>query len=363
MTGIYVHLPFCRVHCAYCPFVVSTDLRLQDAYTGALLREIAARGTGEQAETIYFGGGTPSRTAPEHLIRTADAIRSRFDVHPDAEFTLEANPEDVTMEAIVLWRSLGVNRLSLGVQSFHDTELRSIGRVHDAVGVRRLAAALKRGAHFRLNLDLILGLPEQSAASFRESLARAIDSGAGHISVYLLDLDEETALKHRVESGLVRLPEEDLVADLYLETVDTLRRAGLMQYEISNFARSGEESRHNLRYWQRQAYHGFGVGAHSFIGERRFANPRDIRRYIDGPFAPELDETLGDAERRHELLFLRLRQSAGIDYDDLLKLGGEEVSGWIEHGTSEGWLRCEESRVAFTPSGFLVSSELLSRLF
>jgi len=361
MAGLYVHLPFCRVHCAYCPFVVSTDSRLQGAYCTALVREIEARGTGEPAETVYFGGGTPSHTAPEHLIRIAGAIRSGFDVDPGAEFTLEANPEDVTAEAIAFWRSLGVNRLSVGVQSFHDAELRSIGRVHsDVMSFRAVQTARNP---LRLNLDLILGLPHQTARSYRDSLAAAIDSGAGHISVYMLDLDEETALKRRVETGIVRLPEEDLVADLYLETVATLRRAGLMQYEISNFARPGEESRHNLGYWRRQPYHGFGAGAHSFVGERRFANPRDMRRYIDGHFTPEIDEILGDVERRRELLFLRLRQTAGIDYDDLLELGGEEVSGWIEDGTSEGWLRCEESRVAFTPSGFLVSSELLSRLF
>ncbi len=362
MVGIYVHLPFCRVHCAYCPFVISTDLRLQEGYVGALLGEIETRGTGERADTVYFGGGTPSRTAPEHLARVAAAIRSKFEVTPEAEFSLEANPEDVTAEAIECWRSLGVNRLSLGVQSFHDDELRAIGRIH---GVDRARQAIGNAidSGLRTSLDLILGLPEQTAESFRASLAEAIASGAGHLSVYMLDLDEETALRRRVESGLVPLPDEDLVADLYLETVDTLHRAGLMQYEISNFARADEESRHNVRYWRRQPYHGFGIGAHSFIGDRRFANTRDIRRYIGGEFAPEMDETLGDAERRRELLFLRLRQTAGIHYADLLELCGEEAPGWIEHGVSEGWLRCNDSRVAFTPAGFLVSSELLSRLF
>ena len=359
--GIYVHLPFCRVHCAYCPFAVSTDLSLQDAYIEALAGEIEGRAGGEGVDTVFFGGGTPSRTAPEHLRRVADAIRTRFRVDPGAEFSIEANPEDVTSDAIELWRSLGINRLSIGVQSFHDEELQPIGRIHGATRAREAVRdAVASG--MRTSIDLILGLPNQTAESFRASLREAIGSGIGHISVYMLDLDEDTALRRRVESGVMAIPDEDLVASLYVEMVTILRDAGFAQYEISNFARAGEESRHNLRYWRRQEYHGFGLGAHSFIGERRFANTRDIHRYIDGP-AGDFVEELSDIERRHELVFLRLRQSDGINYDDLLKLCGEEAVGWIEHGVSEGWLLREGSRVAFTPAGFLVSSELISQLF
>jgi len=362
MLGIYIHLPFCRVHCAYCPFVVSTDLAMQDAYVDALVSEITLRAGCEKVDTIYFGGGTPSRTAPEHLQRIATTIRSRFDVHPDAEFSLEANPEDVTSDAIAFWKSLGVNRLSIGVQSFHDAELQPIGRIH---GSQRARQAIRDAinANVRTSIDLILGLPHQTAESFRASVQEAIDSGVGHISVYMLDLDEDTALKRRVESGVVELPDEDRIAALYVEMVDTLSSAGFAQYEISNFARCGEESRHNLRYWRRQPYYGFGVGAHSFEDERRFANTRDLGRYTDGGFAPEFAEALTEIERRHEMVFLRLRQTAGIHYDDLLQLCGEEATSWTEQGVSEGWLRRDGSRVAFTPAGFLVSSELISQLF
>jgi len=361
MLGIYVHLPFCRVHCAYCPFAVSTDLTLQDAYIGALIHEIEGRAGGEDVDTIFFGGGTPSRTAPGHLARIVAAIRERFDVDPSAEFSLEANPEDVTYEAIDFWRSLGVNRLSIGVQSFHDAELQPIGRMHDAQRAREATRdAVASG--LRTSIDLILGLPNQTEDSFRGSLTEAIASGIGHISVYMLDLDEDTALRRRIESGVMGVPDEDMIAGLYVEMVNTLRDAAFAQYEISNFARNGEESRHNLRYWRRREYHGFGLGAHSFIAERRFANTRDIHRYIDGP-ASDFVEELSEIERRHELVFLRLRQTGGINYDDLLRLCGEEAVGWIEHGVSEGWLLREGSRVAFTPAGFLVSSELISQLF
>jgi putative oxygen-independent coproporphyrinogen III oxidase len=366
MLGLYVHLPFCSAHCAYCPFVISTDLRLQQAYIDALIREIQTVGAaalGRSAvDTIFFGGGTPSRTASHHLARVVDALHAKFDIAEDAEFSLEANPEDVTPEAIAFWRTLGVNRLSIGVQSLHDAELRAIGRVHDANRARDATGdAVASG--IRTSIDLILGLPMQTGESFRRSIEEATGSGIGHLSVYMLDLDEETALKRRVDAGLVTLPHEETVASLYLEMVDTLRTVGFQQYEISNFARTGEESRHNVRYWRRQHYRGFGISAHSFIGERRFANTPDIHRYIDGHFEPEFVEELSEIDSRRELLFLQLRQTAGIHYEDVLQLCGEEAVGWIEHGVLEGWLRRDGSRVAFTPAGFLVSSELISQLF
>jgi len=359
--GIYVHLPFCRVHCAYCPFAVSTDLSQQDAYVAALVAEIAQRAGGEAADTVFFGGGTPSRTDRGHLKQIVDALRAAYRIDTDAEFSIEANPEDVTPDTIDFWRSLGVNRLSIGVQSFNDAELQPIGRIHSAERARdAIRDAVASGV--RTSIDLILGLPNQTMDSFRASLDEAIASGIGHISVYMLDLDEDTALRRRVASGVMLVPEDDTIAELYVEMVTTLREAGFAQYEISNFAKPGEESRHNLRYWRRHEYQGFGLGAHSFIGEKRFANTRDIRKYIDGN-SYDFEEQLTDVERRHELVFLRLRQASGIASDDLLQLCGEEAAGWIEQGISEGWLWREGGRVAFTPAGFVVSSELISQLF
>jgi oxygen-independent coproporphyrinogen-3 oxidase len=269
----------------------------------------------------------------------------------------------VTAESIAAWRDIGVNRLSIGVQSFNDTELREIGRIHDA-NQARAALKLAVEAGMRTNLDLILGLPQQSPDSFRSSLDEAIALGAGHLSLYMLDLDEKTPLQVQVARGRTTLPDEDDVARLYLEAVGRLDRAGLMQYEISNFARAGEESRHNLRYWRREPYLGFGIGAHSFIGDRRFANTRDIHRYIADPtHAEDFSEDLSAEEKRHELLFLQLRQSGGIHYDHLLELGGQEAVEWLERGLREGWLRRVESRVAFTPAGFLLSNDYISQLF
>jgi len=362
LLGLYIHLPFCRVHCTYCPFAVSTDIRLQDQYTDALLAEIDARSNGERVDSIFFGGGTPSRTSRENFARVVKEIRERFDIDDAAEFSIEANPEDVDADAVAFWRSLGVNRISIGVQSFHDDELRPLGRVHgraQALEAVRIAAS----SGVRTSLDLILGLPRQTAASFEETLETAITTGAGHVSLYMLDLEEGTALARQVEDERVRLPDDDLVADLYTMAIERFANAGLAQYEVSNFARPSEECRHNLRYWRREQYLGFGIGAHSFVGDRRFANTRDIQRYIAGQREPEFAEILGEGEVRRETIFLRLRQAEGIDYADVVRLCGEEGIAWMDRGLSDGWLRRVGNRVAFTPSGFLLSNEYMSQLF
>ena len=361
--GAYVHLPFCSTHCTYCPFDISTDLRLQVDYTDAVMREIRSAGGGKRLDTIYFGGGTPSRTSIGNLARILDTLRTTFAVDANAEITLEANPEDVSEDAVQAWRNLGVNRLSVGVQSFHDAELQAIGRVHDrSRAIEAVRTIVASGA--RANLDLILGLPLQTPESYRESLDTAVSLGAGHISLYMLDLEERTPLQVQAARGRVTLPGDDVVADLYVETVERLARGGLLQYEISNFARPGEESRHNLRYWRRDPYLGFGMAAHSFLGARRFANTRDIRRYIDAsPRARDFEETLGQDEVQHETLFLQLRQTRGMCYEDLVAMRGEEAEEWIERGLQDGWLVRKGERVAFTPSGFLQSNELISQLF
>lgn len=362
MPGLYLHLPFCAVHCTYCPFAISTDLTLQNDYTEAIVREIGAAPSGT-AGTVYLGGGTPSRMALANLARVFDALRARFTILSEAEITLEANPEDVTGDSIAAWGALGVNRISIGVQSFHDGELSSIGRIHDrARALEAVRLVVASGA--RSNLDLILGLPQQTAASFRETLDTAVSFGAGHLSLYMLDLEERTPLQVQAARGRVTLPEDDLVADLYLEAVERLADAGLPQYEISNFARPGDESRHNLGYWNRTEYLGFGMGAHSFVGNERFANTRDIRRYIElAPAARDFQEVLGETEVRRERIFLQLRQSGGISSDELAALCGQEARNWIARGLEEGWLVRVGERVAFTPAGFLQSNELMSQLF
>jgi oxygen-independent coproporphyrinogen-3 oxidase len=360
--GLYIHLPFCRVHCTYCPFAVSTDIALQDRYTEALLAEIDARSTEGQVDSVFFGGGTPSRTSRDNLTRIVTRLINRFDFTEQFEFSIEANPEDVSEDAVAFWRSLGVNRISIGVQSFHDDELLPLGRVHGrSQALEAVRVAARSGV--RTSLDLMLGLPRQTAESFRETLETALSMGAGHVSLYMLDLEEGTALARQVADERVTLPDDDLVADLYMMAVRRFAGAAFAQYEISNFARPGEECRHNLRYWRREQYLGFGIGAHSFLGDRRFANTRDIHRYIAGQREPEFAEVLGEGEVRRETIFLQLRQAEGINYEDVVRLCGEEGIAWMDRGLSDGWLRRVGDRVAFTPSGFLLSNEYISQLF
>ena len=361
-VGVYVHLPFCRVRCSYCAFAVSTDDAMQKEYFDALRKEIDASAGGQRVETLYFGGGTPSRTRPDFIAGLVSQLRSCFDFAAGAEFSMEANPEDVTDDALAVWRSLGVNRLSIGVQSFDDRELRPLGRVHGGEIARAAVSSAVRSG-LRTSLDLILGLPNQTEESFRATLSAAIGLSAGHISIYMLDLEEGSALQRQVMNGSATLPDEDLVAAMYLEAIETLREAGLEQYEISNFARSGEECLHNLRYWRREPYYGFGLGAHSFLDERRFANARDLAQYIAAPGRAEFAEDLTSAEQRRETIFLRMRRPAGLDYEEVVRLCGKEGAEWIELGVGEGWLRREGSRVAFTPNGFLLSNDLISQLF
>ncbi|HEY2829430.1 MAG TPA: radical SAM family heme chaperone HemW [Thermoanaerobaculia bacterium] len=358
MLGVYVHLPFCRVHCSYCPFVISTDIELQDRYVEALVREIHCGAAGSAADTVYFGGGTPSRTSIANLQRIVKALN----IAPGAEFSMEANPEDVTPEALEAWRGLGVNRISIGVQSFNDEELKAIGRIHDAAGA--VKAIETAGSSMRTNLDLILGLPHQTRESFARTLDRAIALQPGHLSLYMLDLDETTPLQVQVARGRVTVPEDDMVADEYQYAIERLEEAGLHQYEISNFARGGEECLHNLRYWTRGEYRGFGLAAHSFIDERRFANTRNIHEYIADPeHARNFEEHLGDDERRRETLFLSLRRKRGINYEELVALCGQEAIEWVSRGLRDGWLERHAGRVAFTPSGFLLSNDYISQLF
>jgi putative oxygen-independent coproporphyrinogen III oxidase len=393
--GVYIHLPFCRVHCTYCPFAISTDIALQDAYVEALVREIHGRQAPSPVESIYFGGGTPSRTSIENLRRVVEALDLVPDVIPSVsegsgragdastrrrrasrpprplapargdrfEFSIEANPEDINAQSLRAWQDLGVNRVSIGVQSFNDAELAAIGRIHDAARARE-AVAMAVASGVRTNLDLILGLPHQTAESFESTLNEAIELGAGHLSLYMLDLEEGTPLHAQVARGRVAVGDDELIASLYRRAIDRLESAGLAQYEISNFALPGEECRHNLRYWTRGEYHGFGLGAHSFISEERFANTRNIRDYIADPVnARDFIEQLGEAERRRELLFLGLRQTGGMYYEELTRLGGKEANEWIERGLQDGWLRQSGGRVAFTSSGFLLSNDYISQLF
>jgi oxygen-independent coproporphyrinogen-3 oxidase len=318
--GLYVHIPFCKAKCAYCDFysLPGAEGRM-DEYERALaahLAETAPRAAQYEVDTVYFGGGTPSFFGAKRLARLMKGIRRQYHLTRDAEVTLEANPDSAgDFRALRELRRAGFNRISLGMQSASDEELREIGRVHTFAQVQAAAAAARKAGFDNLSLDLIYGLPHQTPERWQENLRAAVDLAPQHISCYGLTLEEGTPLYARRESA--GLPDDEAQAALYLQAVDVMRHFGYFQYEISNFARPGFESRHNLRYWTLQEYAGFGPGAHSDFGGVRYAYARDLEGYIRGvldgtPLPMSESEDIPPLERTTEYLMLGLRTVRGI---------------------------------------------------
>ena len=281
--GIYIHIPFCRSKCDYCDFysLAGREDRM-DAYQKALLahiRETAPLAQGIPVDTIYFGGGTPSWYGARRIQELLSALSKLFQVEKDAEITVEANPDSVDLRALRRLRKAGVNRLSLGMQSGCPQELESVHRPHTVRQVDEAVAAARKAKLNNVSLDLIYGLPGQTMDSWKATVEHALSLIPQHLSCYGLKVEEGTPLARRAAEGEI-LPDDDQQADLYLWTVGRLERAGYPQYEISNFAKPGYESRHNLRYWLTRPYIGFGPGAHSDFGGRRYSFVRDLDRYI-----------------------------------------------------------------------------------
>lgn len=371
--GIYIHIPFCRSKCDYCDFysLAGREERM-DAYQKALLAHIgetAPLADGIQVDTIYFGGGTPSFYGDKRLRELLSAVEKQFQVEKGAEITLEANPDSVEVKSLRRLRKAGFNRLSLGMQSSCPEELTAIHRPHTVRQCDQAVTAAKKARFQNLSLDLIYGLPGQTMDSWKATVEHALSLIPQHLSCYGLKVEEGTPLAARVAAGEV-LPDDDMQAELYLWTVGRLERAGFVQYEISNFAKPGYESRHNLRYWLTRPYIGFGPGAHSDFGGRRYSVTRDLDRYIDGVLRGgdliDSEELIPQRERCGEYLMLRLRTAQGIeeweyrrayfmDFDPLeRRLLEFEAKGWAQ--------KSQEGRWRLTPRGFLVSNALIGDL-
>jgi oxygen-independent coproporphyrinogen-3 oxidase len=324
-AGLYVHVPFCASICNYCNFNRGLlDEPLKRAYVDAVTREIALRGTGGPVDTIYFGGGTPSLLSADEAARLLAACRAAFDVEPDAEITFEVNPETVDREKLDAFRAAGINRLSFGVQSFDDDELVRLDRRHDAARAR-LAFADARAAGFdNISLDLMMWLPGQSIDRWRANVDALIALGPEHASLYLLEIYPNAPLRDAMaRERWSRAPDDD-AAEMYEQAMAALELAGYAQYEISNVARPGRESRHNVKYWTGGAWHGIGPGAHGTVGAERWRNLADTRAYNDaavrGVFPEAERVTLTAEERMQEALFMGLRLNRGVD---LAKVGAE----------------------------------------
>ena len=370
--GIYIHIPFCRSKCDYCDFYSlagKTD-RMAD-YQRALLahiRETAPLADAFQVDTIYFGGGTPSFYGEKYLRELLAAIKKHYHVASDAEITMEGNPDSVDLKALKGLRKEGFNRLSLGMQSGCPAELTAIHRPH-SIQQTDEATVLARKAKFQnLSLDLIYGLPGQTMDSWKQTVEHALSLVPQHLSCYGLKVEEGTPLAKRVEEGEL-LPDDDLQADLYLWTVGRLARAGYAQYEISNFAKPGYESRHNLRYWKTQPYIGFGPGAHSDFGGRRYSLVRDLEGYIQGVLNGgnilDDDDMIGQRERGGEYLMLRLRTVEGVEeweYRGCSYMDFAPIEARLQAFAARNWAVKENGRWHFTPEGFLLSNQLIGDL-
>jgi oxygen-independent coproporphyrinogen-3 oxidase len=369
MLGLYLHIPFCTSICNYCNFNRGLfDQELKERYVPALAREIREVGRGEAADTIYFGGGTPSLLEPEEVAGLIGACRDSFDLTTGAEITLETNPETVTTGRLERFRAAGVNRISFGVQSFKDAELRRLGRLHSADRARSAVLEARRSGFSNVSLDLMMWLPEQSPADWRESVEQLIDASPEHASLYLLELYPNAPLKEEMaRSGWSVAPDSD-AAEMYLWSMDRLEQAGYRQYEISNVARAGSESRHNLKYWRDGEWFGFGCGAHSTIGSTRWKNVSSTVDYIDrvsvGASLFSERRQLDPDEQMEEALFMGLRLTAGIDLAgvgarysiDVWGKFGEQLQPFVDTGL----LRRDGSRLWLTREGMLVSNEIMA---
>lgn len=368
--GIYVHVPFCKSKCVYCDFysLPHAEERM-DAYVKAVtahLLETAPRAERHWVDTIYFGGGTPSYLGAKRLREILSVILKKYDVDKHAEITLEANPDSAQdWRELRTLRKAGFNRVSLGMQSADDGELAEIGRVHTAAQVRTAVDAVRKAKIENLSLDLIYGLPHQTMERWQANLEAAVALAPQHLSCYGLKVEKGTPLHARRDSA--GLPGDDAQADMYLSTVETLRHYGFFQYEISNFARPGFESRHNLKYWTLQEYAGFGPGAHSDFGGVRYAYERDLDTYIRGvlegtPMLSE-NERIPPLDRDTEYLMLGLRTVRGIapkTFENRYRRRFDCLLPFLEECRKAGYaVREEDGSWHLTPGGFLVSNQII----
>lgn len=313
MAGLYIHIPFCKKRCLYCDFFSTTQLERRDAYVAALVKEIAARRdeAGEQIRTVYIGGGTPSTLSLESL----SAITRTIDLTQVTEYTVEVNPGDVTIEYLQGLRALGVNRLSMGVQSFDDRLLQLIGRRHNAQQAIEAVRMAKEAGFDNISIDLIYALPTQTMDQWKTDIEKALELGVQHLSSYGLMYEEGTVMFNELMNERIKAIDEDTENAMYDILCERLKEAGFVHYEVSNFARPGFEAKHNSSYWDGTPYVGAGAGAHSYIRNVRSWNPDDLDAYIEGMNDGTLvreSETLNEKDLYNERIMLGLRTNRGI---------------------------------------------------
>lgn len=355
--SVYIHIPFCRQKCRYCSFVSFPDLKEKDKYIKTLTKKILPKYKGETLQTLYFGGGTPSLLSFEEI----SSIIKLFNLAPDAEVTVEINPETVTGKYLSDLKKTRVNRLSIGAQSFDNKILKIIGRKHKAEDVLRVVKDAKKAGFDNISLDFIYGLPQQTLNGFIKDLELAAKLDVEHISLYGLKIDEGCYFyKNKPEN----IADEDLQADMYLKAVEVLEKQSFQHYEISNFARNKKFSRHNINYWQCGEYYGFGVSAHGYIDGIRYSNTKNLQDYLTKP-EPQIEQhKLSKQEQLEEKIFLGLRLSQGININDInreFEINFEDkYYGILKKYTATGHLKFEKGLLKLTKKGILISNYILA---
>lgn len=361
MAGIYIHIPFCKSRCKYCDFFSTTHLEKQSQYVQALLMEIQDRlpiaNNPYPISTIYIGGGTPSTLQVEDLRAIIEAIRREVRGERQ-EITLEANPGDITEEKARAWREMGINRLSIGIQSFHDELLQLIGRRHNAEQARRAVATAQAAGFDNISIDLMYALPSQTMEMWKKDVAEALKLGVQHVSTYGLIYEEGTALTTLLDHGLVEAVDEDTEMQMYDYIVAELTAHGYIHYEVSNFALPNRESQHNSSYWNDTPYIGLGAGAHSYDGQCRSWNISDLDSYIAQANAHQLQpetERLTDEQRHTERVMLSLRTNKGVAMEDI---DMSKVQAYIQ----QGLLQQIDTRLVATTKGFHILNRIIEDL-
>jgi oxygen-independent coproporphyrinogen-3 oxidase len=383
--GVYIQVPFCQTKCTYCNFhtgvvssarfapyaeAVQTEIREHRIRLNAAGIALPSSLEFEQVDTVYFGGGTPSLLDPAHLRAILDASRGTFPTKL-IEVTLEADPETVEPEKADAWAAAGINRISFGVQSFSDVELKAAGRMHRRADVYRAVPILHAAGIQNISFDLIAGLPHQTPESWRSSLDELLQLAPQHVSIYLLEVDGGSRLGSEILRGgtkysALAVPSDDAMAEAYDLARSSLAAVGYEHYEISNFAKPGFASVHNRKYWRREPYFGFGAGAHSFSGTQRWANAHDSAGYVRaiavGKIPMEQLENIGESQALEEELFLGLRQLSGIDLDGLQRSYGVSIGERFTALESSGLIERDGSVVRLAPEHLSISNEVFVEL-
>ncbi len=364
--GIYLHIPFCIQKCAYCDFCSfpNTSAELREKYVEVLCRDIEDRAAlcrEHIADTVYFGGGTPTLLTAAQFEKIFSALRKNFTVSPDAEITVECNPKTASFEHFRALRALGVNRLSIGMQSAHDRELSALGRVHNSADFFECFRDARRAGFDNISVDLMFGIPYQTEESFKKTLELVTELEPEHISAYGLILEEGTPFFANREKLV--LPSEESEYTMYTEAVGFLAHRGYDRYEISNFSKPDRESRHNLKYWQRDEYVGLGVSAHSFLCEKRSFAPAEIDAYLRGQFEKGCEE-ISENDAISEYVMLAMRTVRGVDTNVFFARYGKDFdtlfADKLKPYRDGGFVVRKDGSCAFTDSGFYVSNQVLA---